>query len=127
MAIRTLDSIDFKELQGLLLDRSKDLEIDLADLENETAGEGADRSGAYSSAPGHPAELASDASEKAVMFGRMESQTGELAEVRDALERMEAGSFGRCDDCDEDIPLERLRAIPYARLCLKCKSVEEKG
>jgi RNA polymerase-binding transcription factor DksA len=127
MALRMLDSIDAKELQDLLLDRSKVLEFDLAGLENETAREGAERAGALSSAPGHLAELASDASEKAVMFGQIESQSLELAEVRDALERLDRGAFGLCDDCNEDIPIERLRAIPYARLCRDCKSAEERG
>jgi RNA polymerase-binding transcription factor len=127
MALRMLDGIDAKELKDLLLDRSKILEFDLAGLENETAGEGAERAGALSSAPGHLAELASDASEKAVMFGQIESQSLELAEVRDALERLDRGAFGLCDDCNEDIPIERLRAIPYARLCRGCKSAEERG
>ena len=127
MALRMLDSIDSKELKGLLLDRRGVLEFDLAGLESETAGEGAERAGALSSAPGHLAELASDASEKAVMFGQIESQSLELVEVRDALERLDNGAFGLCDDCHEGIPIERLRAIPYARLCRECKSAEERG
>ena len=127
MRLRVLDSIDAGELKELLLDRSKILEVDLAGLENETTGEGAERAGAQSSAPGHLAELASDASEKAVMFGQLESQSGELAEVRDALERLDKGAFGLCDECNDDIPMDRLRAIPYARLCMKCKSAEERG
>jgi DnaK suppressor protein len=127
MKLRMLDGIDARELKELLLDRSKVLEVDLAGLENETTGEGAERAGAQSSAPGHIAEVASDASEKVVMFGQMESQSGELVEVRDALERLDNGAFGLCDECNEDIPMERLRAIPYARLCMKCKSAEERG
>ena len=126
MRLRTLDIIDAGELKELLLDRSKVLEVDLAGLENETTGEGAERAGAQSSAPGHLAELASDASEKAVMFGQMESQSDELGEVRDALERLDKGAFGLCDECNDEIPMERLRAIPYARLCMGCKSAEER-
>ena len=127
MKLRVLDGIDARELRELLLERSGVLEVDLAGLENETTGEGAERAGAPSPAPGHLAELASDASEKAVMFGQIESQSLELAEVRDALERLERGAFGLCDDCNEEIPIERLRAIPYARLCKGCKSAEERG
>jgi len=119
--------IDAKEIQDLLLDRSKVLEFDLAGLENETTGEGAERAGTQSSAPGHLAELASDASEKSRMFGQMESQSDELMQVRDALERLDNGVFGLCDNCNNNIPIERLRAIPYARLCMGCKSAEERG
>ena len=127
MALRHLNTDDSKEIQELLLDRSKILEFDLAALEDETAGEGAERVGAPSSAPGHLAELASDASEKAVMYGQLQIQSGELMEVRDALDRLERGTFGLCEHCNEPIPLERLRAIPYARLCVGCQTEEEKG
>jgi DnaK suppressor protein len=123
----TLKSDDLKVMQDLLLDRSKVLEFDLAGLENETTGQDAERAGVPSSAPGHLAELASDASEKQVMFGQIQSQTGELLEVREALERLGNGSFGLCDTCNEAIPLERLQAIPYTRLCLSCKRAEEKN
>ncbi len=126
MTVRALNSITMKEIQELLRDRSRLLEVDLSGLDHDTAGMGADRAGAHS-APGHMAELASDASEKSVMYGQMEIQSDELVEVRDALERLENGSFGLCDSCNEDIPLERLRAIPYARLCMSCKTEEEKG
>lgn len=125
MAVSTLNSIDIQEIQDLLLDRSRLLESDLAGLENETSGEAAERSGAPSSAPGHLAELASDASGKDVLYGQLESQSGELWEVRDALERLETGAFGLCDYCEEAIPIERFRAIPYTRLCVSCKSKEE--
>ena len=123
----TLKSDDLKVMQDLLLDRSKVLEFDLAGLENETTGQDAERAGAPSPAPGHLAELASDASEKQVMFGQIQSQTGELQEVREALERLGDGSFGLCDTCNEAIPFERLQAIPYTRLCLSCKRAEEKN
>jgi len=127
MKLRVLDGIDARELRELLLERSGVLEVDLAGLENETTGEGAERAGAQSSAPENLAELASDDSVKAVLFGQLESQSDELKEVRDALERLDQGAFGLCDDCNEEIPIERLRAIPYARLCRACKSAEEKG
>lgn len=126
MTPRTLDGIELKEFQDLLQDRTKVLEFDLAGLESDTTGPGAEQAGASSSAPGHLAELASDASGKAILYGQLQSQSGELSEVRDALERLEEGVFGICDNCNAPIPVERLRAIPYARLCMSCKSQEEK-
>lgn len=41
-------------------------------------------------------------------------------EVRDALERIRAGSYGRCTACDAPISRERLDAVPYARECAPC-------
>ena len=45
-----------------------------------------------------------------------------IEEIDRALERIDAGTYGVCEQCGERIPKERLKAIPYARLCVKCKS-----
>jgi RNA polymerase-binding transcription factor DksA len=46
-------------------------------------------------------------------------------EIHAALERLRAGTFGRCETCGGDIPIERLRAIPAARRCLTCQRAQE--
>lgn len=45
----------------------------------------------------------------------------QLKEVNDALQRMESGTYGYCDNCGEMMSLERLRAYPAARKCIRCK------
>ncbi|MGH9118409.1 MAG: TraR/DksA family transcriptional regulator [Acidimicrobiales bacterium] len=45
-----------------------------------------------------------------------------IEEIDGALERIDAGTYGICQQCGERIPKERLKAIPYARLCVRCKS-----
>jgi DnaK suppressor protein len=45
-----------------------------------------------------------------------------LAEVDRALEKVEEGTYGRCDDCGRPIAAERLEAIPAATLCVTCSS-----
>ena len=50
-----------------------------------------------------------------------------LEQIDDALRRMDAGTYGRCERCGEWIESERLEAIPYARLCLDCKRRDETG
>jgi RNA polymerase-binding transcription factor DksA len=115
---------ELKEFKTLLLDRTRLLKGDLAGLEGETRTEGASRE---TSAPGHTAELASDESERDLSYGRMGSQTEELREIAAALDRIKDGSFGNCETCDGSIPKERLRAIAYARLCVRCQTKEEQG
>ena len=39
-----------------------------------------------------------------------------------AIEKIHAGTYGQCDNCGTTIPKERLKALPYAALCVKCKS-----
>ncbi len=46
----------------------------------------------------------------------------ELAQINQALERMEAGSYGACVRCGEPINPERLQALPYTSLCIRCAS-----
>lgn len=46
--------------------------------------------------------------------------------IDEALLRIDEGDYGICEECDEDIPLGRLRAMPFTRHCVKCKSDLEK-
>lgn len=48
-----------------------------------------------------------------------------LNQIDSALLRIENGTYGRCISCKKEIPIERLRAIPYALMCIDCKSREE--
>jgi DnaK suppressor protein len=41
--------------------------------------------------------------------------------LREALERIEDGSYGVCLKCDEDISLKRLKVVPWAAFCLRCQ------
>jgi RNA polymerase-binding protein DksA len=44
-----------------------------------------------------------------------------LKEIIEALERISSGTYGMCENCKQEIDLERLRAYPAARTCIKCK------
>jgi RNA polymerase-binding protein DksA len=50
-----------------------------------------------------------------------------LYHIEEALARIEDGSYGKCGSCGGKIGLERLKALPYARLCIDCKEKEEAG
>lgn len=43
-----------------------------------------------------------------------------IADVEHALQRLDAGTYGRCESCQPPIPVERLEAIPSARFCVAC-------
>jgi DnaK suppressor protein len=53
-------------------------------------------------------------------FATLEQGQKTLAEVEAALHRMDRGTYGVCESCGEEIPEVRLRALPWARYCLKC-------
>lgn len=44
----------------------------------------------------------------------------QLKDIDDALEKIESGTYGKCENCNTDIPIERLRAYPSAKTCLNC-------
>lgn len=46
--------------------------------------------------------------------------------IDESLLRIDEGDYGICEECDEDIPLGRLKAMPFTRHCVKCKSDLEK-
>lgn len=45
-----------------------------------------------------------------------------VEEIDDAIRKMDHNVYGKCEVCHSDIPRIRLRALPFARLCVKCKS-----
>ena len=55
----------------------------------------------------------------------IEEHTRTLHAVQSALEKMQAGAYGRCERCEEPIPGERLRAIPWAPYCVDCQQLVE--
>lgn len=62
-----------------------------------------------------------------VSFELLELDDATRREVEDALERIEDGTYGRCESCDRWIPRARLRAIPFARRCVDCQRELERA
>ena len=48
-----------------------------------------------------------------------------IGKIKDALERIENGTYGICESCEEDISDERLKARPVTTLCIECKKRQE--
>jgi DnaK suppressor protein len=49
-----------------------------------------------------------------------------LNSIDEAAARLERGIYGKCDRCGEEIPLERLQAMPFARYCVDCQGLENR-
>ena len=71
-----------------------------------------------SSAPVHLADVAGEAVDADVKV--LQTERGILDEIQGALERIHDGTYGVCADCGATISEQRLSAIPYAALCVKC-------
>jgi RNA polymerase-binding transcription factor DksA len=74
--------------------------------------------GDLSNVPTHNADRDSEGLDKEVALVQNEGDM--LAAVEAALERIENGTFGSCENCDQTIAEERLDALPYVALCIGC-------
>jgi DnaK suppressor protein len=89
---------------------------------------GGEASGQLSNVPMHLADVGTDAFEQEVSATLMQNERQIQGEVAAALERIETGTFGRCQRCGKDIAKGRLDALPYTRCCVECaQNAEEDG
>ncbi|MCF6151714.1 MAG: transcriptional regulator [Candidatus Kuenenia stuttgartiensis] len=86
-----------------------------------------DASGDLSNVPIHMADVGTDNYERELMIELMQSGEDSVRSIDDALERIEEGTFGICEACEKKINRERLKAVPYASLCVNCQREEELG
>ena len=72
------------------------------------------------------ADYASVAVETDIDAAIMEQQRKELAEIELALDKIEDGSYGICEMCEDEIRMERLQVKNFARFCIICREITEK-
>jgi len=96
------------------IERSLDREVDIHSGDTEQ-----DRAGDLSLMPLHQADVGTDMMAQEVDASNAARMSRELTEIDLALERLyrHPERFGVCEDTGADIPLERLRIIPWARTC----------
>ena len=115
-----MTAAEIKYFRRRLLALKKRLGVDLSEMEEEALhGVGGEASGGLSNVPIHPADLGTDSYEEEINLTLLENESQMLGEINDALARIEQGTFGRCEECQQEIPKERLEAVPYTRHCLR--------
>ncbi len=107
--------------ERLLVMRSR-LRDDVTSMADAALGtEGAESS----TMPIHMAELGSDNFEQEFTLSLLATEEDNLGLIERALERIETGAYGICEECSGPIPKTRLNALPHAPLCVKCASTRE--
>ncbi|HEX8458699.1 MAG TPA: TraR/DksA family transcriptional regulator [Pyrinomonadaceae bacterium] len=74
-----------------------------------------------------PADMAANAYTKELLISMSANDRRLLALIDEALNRIETGGFGECVNCGEPVQEKRLEAVPWARFCLKCQDLQERG
>ena len=77
------------------------------------------------SMPNDMAELGTGNFDQELTLRVLGSEEDVLEQIEAAIERIEDGSYGRCEKCGATIPKSRLDAIPYAAQCVRCASKQE--
>jgi DnaK suppressor protein len=67
------------------------------------------------------------ASQRALTVCNLDREFNQLRDARAALRRIEDGSFGTCQECDEDIHPKRLAAVPWATFCIRCQEAVDRN
>ena len=86
-----------------------------------------DASGDLSGYSFHMADMATDNFDREFSLDLASAEQTILNRIDEALRKMEDGSYGVCENCNKPISFKRLKAVPYAKLCIKCKEDEEKN
>jgi DnaK suppressor protein len=73
------------------------------------------------------ADEAANIYHRQVLLSLSENERNRLQEVDEALDRIESGAYGICEECGEPIGLKRLEVRPIAKYCVPCKTKLEKG
>lgn len=71
-------------------------------------------------------DLASEERDREINFILSDRERVKIKQIDDTLGRLEEGTYGACESCGLEIAEERLRAMPFTRLCRDCQQDEEK-
>jgi RNA polymerase-binding transcription factor DksA len=81
---------------------------------------GSETGGNLSNAPLHLADMGTDSFEQEFTLSLLQNEEQVMSEIGEALERIDQGTFGKCEECGSAIPKGRLQALPYTRHCVTC-------
>jgi len=76
---------------------------------------------------GDPLDAAADTVQDELNSQLVEVESRELTAIEDAIARYDDGTYGDCEECGKPIPLNRLRAVPFAVDCIECRRAAECG
>jgi len=118
---------DLKDFKKIVQRRKEEILDDLKHISDDTLRKSQkEASGDISGYTYHMADVATDNYDREFSLGLASAERKSIYELDDALKRIEDGSFGICDDCKGAITKIRLKAVPSARLCIKCQQKREK-
>ena len=114
-----------KQFRQLLIAERIKLVEEIKSIRREASVSPREASGDLSAYTVHMADMASDTYERELSMNIASSEQQVLYLVDDALKRLDEGAFGVCQECTRAITMSRLKAVPYAPMCITCQRSEE--
>ena len=71
---------------------------------------------------GDSIDIAADSAEREMLFELTDIERNILNDIDNAIQKIEHGSYSKCEGCGDEIAEARLKVIPAARLCIKCQT-----
>jgi RNA polymerase-binding protein DksA len=121
-----VSAIDVDHFRDLLLDERKRVQSALDNIHEENSGTLTDESGEEAAYDNHLADTATITYERELDYTLEDNEERLLEEIDAALKRIEEGTYGICSNRGEQIPVERLEALPWATLCIDCQRERER-
>jgi DnaK suppressor protein len=123
-AMKKLESRPFKKI---LLSLRARLRGDVSAMADLALGQGKTAGGSGSSPSNHMADKGTDQFEQEFTLSLVENDEETLKWIADALDRIELGTYGACEQCERKIPKQRLNVLPFTAYCVKCASEIQAG
>ena len=122
-----LSKQQLKQYRQLLITEREKFAEEIRVLAHEALRSPREASGDLSGYTVHMADMASDTYERELSTKLVSSEQEVLYQIDDALKRIDEDAFGVCGECNKAIPLSRLKAVPYAPLCIQCQQAKEQS
>src|SRR5437763_15602542 len=115
-----MNSTEMSTYRHQLLALRNQLNGDVSHLSDEALRKNGDAGGGLSNTPIHMADLGTDNFEQEFTLSLIQNEEQVLVEIAEALNRINQGAYGKCEECGAPIPKARLQALPYTRHCVNC-------
>lgn len=120
MAEKKFDNKKLDFYKKILVKLKNDFVHDINNMSKNPGSQNSD-SGDISGHVLHMADVATDMYDREFNLELASNERGVLYRIDQALRRIEKKSFGICSECENSIPMIRLKALPYTETCLKCQ------
>ena len=117
-----------KQFRQLLIEERAKVAGEIKSIARDASKNPRDASGDLSGYTVHMADMSADTYERELAMNIASSEQEVLYQIDDALKRVDEGAYGTCQQCNQSISLNRLKAVPYTSLCITCqRDKEQKG